>query len=96
MRDTSQKAFEELDSAPLLKRAFEVIYEGGVEGATADEVTVAAADGRQYHQRPGELEKKGYIVDSGRRRKTRFGKDAIVWIAKEFQADIGSQQEMAL
>ena len=87
-RDTSIEAWEGLDLTTLQKNTYQIIYERGEHGATGMEITTLLDDGRQYHQRPGELERLGHIVDSGKRRKNPSGRLAIVWIAKTLQLNL--------
>jgi hypothetical protein len=70
-RDTSQKA--------CIHR---VLIDRGIEGATIDELSIATGVSTQsvcpaVHQ----LRKQNVVIDSGHRRKTRLGRNAIVWIA---------------
>lgn len=57
----------------------------GEAGATDEEVQAALGmQGNTQRPRRGELVAAGLVVDSGRRRPTRSGKPAAVWVAAEF------------
>jgi predicted transcriptional regulator len=80
MRTTSRDAAKSIeDVAGKLRRAvFKVIWES--KGMTCDEVEVALGMRHQTASaRVCELHQKGHIIDSGKRRPTRSGRDAIVW-----------------
>lgn len=68
------------------------IRRSGVVGRTDDEVCVDTADQHKWPgphivgARRGALAKRGLIVNTGRRRKTRTGRDAYVWVAKEHES----------
>jgi hypothetical protein len=66
------------------RQVYDLIKACGCYGATDDEVMVRIAFSHSNATaRRGELVKGGYIVDSGQRRKTRTGSDAIVWVTPE-------------
>jgi hypothetical protein len=66
------------------------IRQAGARGLTDDEGESALGIRPQsYTPRRGELAREGLIVDSGRRRRTSGGREAIVWIAREHAAFIG-------
>jgi predicted transcriptional regulator len=85
--DTSKAAAESLDATTLtrLRRAvFNVIAASNDRGATCDEIEVAL---NRTHQtvsaRVNELAQKfGLIEDSGKRRRTRSRRDAVVYQVK--------------
>jgi len=81
--DTSEAAAVSVDeSTPYLRgRVLDYISARGVEGATCDEVE-GALDMRHQTASPrvNELAGRGAIVDSGRRRKTRSGRNAVVYV----------------
>jgi hypothetical protein len=58
-----------------------VVHESSGGGLTVDQVEQIT---RRSHQsvsaRVNELRDKGWLVDSGQRRKTRSGRNAIVWV----------------
>mgnify|MGYP001814868200 CR=1 FL=1 len=83
--DTSRAAADSMaDSVgPLAQRCFDeimVVFRNEGVGLTCDQIE-QLVDGR--HQtisaRVNELRDKGWIMDSGNRRKTRSGRPAIVW-----------------
>jgi hypothetical protein len=84
--DTSEDAADSVkQSAPQIReRVFKYIDDCGVWGSTCDQ---AERDLRLSHQtcsaRFNELRNVGRIVDSSARRKTRSGRSAAVYIAKE-------------
>lgn len=62
-------------------RVFQFILSRGLSGATLEEIhlTLGIPENTARPRRK-ELEAKGWVIDSGRRRTTRAGRDAIVWI----------------
>lgn len=66
----------------LRLRVLEFISACGSEGATDDEVQIGL-EMNPSTQRPRriELERDGFVSDSGRKRPTRTGRNAVVWIA---------------
>jgi len=70
------------DTATLRKKVLEYVRRAAQEGATCDE---AERDLGLSHQtcspRFWELRHRARIVDSGRVRKTRSGRNAVVWVA---------------
>jgi N6-adenosine-specific RNA methylase IME4 len=81
--DTSEEAADAIASEVDRLRAtvLELIVNRGKKGHTADEIV--SAMGVRHHTgspRVTELHQMGLIVDSGKRRPTRSGKAAIVWI----------------
>lgn len=85
--DTSEAAAEEIaEHAPNMRqRVYATIVARREYGATDDELEVEM---RLRHQslsaRRRELVLQGYVVDSERARRTRSGRVAVVWVAKEF------------
>jgi hypothetical protein len=52
------------------------------KGMTADEISVLLElPAQSVSARINGLHRDAYIVDSGMRRKTRYGRNAIVWVA---------------
>jgi hypothetical protein len=52
------------------------------KGMTADEISVLLElPAQSVSARINGLHRDAYIVDSGIRRKTRYGRNAIVWVA---------------
>ena len=65
------------------RRVYDLILERGAEGATDDELEVALDLPHQTASaRRNGLRDDGWVTDSGRKRPTRSGADAIVWIAQ--------------
>ena len=82
--DTSEAAAESMrpTASTLRARVLRIIRERGSLGATCDEVEwVSGLRHQTASARVYELRKRSRIVDSGRRRKTRSGRNAIVWVA---------------
>ena len=82
--DTSKAAAESVEHATGTLRAtvLGVIKSWGAHGATCDEVELYTGLTHQTASaRINELHKLSAINDSGRRRKTRSGRNAIVWVA---------------
>jgi len=69
---------------PLLRQTvFELIEQRGAHGATCDEIEAELDLSHQCASpRCTELHQKGLIVDSGRRRVTRNGRRACVYISR--------------
>lgn len=77
MRATSIAALESTDTAAIRQRVFDFLCEWG---ATCDDVEVGLDLTHQTASaRVHELEAAEFIADTGLRRKTRSGRDAIVW-----------------
>ena len=83
--DTSAEAAASVERkvGPLAQRCWDLIrlsYESGKEGLTCDDLEVWLQGRHQtVSPRVNELRDKGWIVDSGKRRRTRSGRLAIVW-----------------
>ena len=77
-----QAAVDQLPHLGRLQRAYyEVLREAGRRGATDHEA--ATALGRplsSINARRNELRQLGLVADSGRRRVSSYGKQAVVWI----------------
>lgn len=83
MRATSRKAAESIAKTAHTLRAevFGYIRKCGARGATDNETQIALGMGAQTQTpRRLELERAGIVRDSGKRRKTAKGRDAIVWV----------------
>ena len=75
-------------SGALRARVFHYVLLRGEEGATLEEMELSLAiAGNTVRPRRVELEERGFIEDSGRRRPTCSGKSAIVWIIPALIAD---------
>lgn len=82
-RDTSIEAFDSIENIEptLNQKVFKLIKDGA--GRTCDEIEIALNMRHQtISSRITHLTKIGAIVDSGARRPTRSGRNAIVWIKK--------------
>lgn len=80
MQETSLKAYRSVDRKTLVHQAVESLY--GTNGCTCDELEQET--GRSHQSMSASIRggvKQGLIVDSGLRRKTRSGRQAIVWKA---------------
>lgn len=87
-RDTSKEAAQRIEpeTSVLRRRILGELQVRGTFGATCDELEQAMDLSHQTASaRIREMNLKGSIVDSGNRRKTRTGRNAIVWVAKEGQ-----------
>lgn len=84
-QDTSEAAAHSLTTTTLSKLRLAVLQtiDSSIDGMTCDEVEVKL---RMRHQtasaRIRDLFLAGYIRDSGKRRRTRSKRFAIVWIAR--------------
>lgn len=93
LQDTSAEALASIrESLGGLRLDFlDRIEKSGADGKTCDELEV---DSGQKHQtvsaRLRELRGYGLIVDSKRRRPTRSDRDAIVWVARSYDAQASS------
>jgi len=77
--DTSHAAAASV-SGKNRQRVF-LVVQARVLGATDEEIQVATGiNPNSQRPRRVELVDRGYIKDSGRRRKTRSGRSAIVWV----------------
>jgi hypothetical protein len=85
--DTSREAAEK--AKPHAGKQRELIYfwikwaaKSEAKGMTADEIsTLLDLPAQSVSARINGLHKDAFIVDSGLRRKTRYGRSAIVWVA---------------
>lgn len=85
--DTGREAAEAIN--PKLGRlqalVLDAIKSRGTVGLTADEVAEACGLDRWSCQpRTSELRRKGLIEDSGQRRRNVTGKNAVVWVLREY------------
>jgi len=73
----------EKDSTRLRRLVMGHIMACGEAGATDEEIQMALAlSGNTERPRRWELEKLEQIRDSGKRRKTASGRNAVVWVAR--------------
>ena len=85
--DTSREAAEK--AKPHAGKQRELIHfwvkwagKSEAKGMTADELSMLLElPAQSVSARINGLHKDGYIMDSGERRKTRYGRNAIVWVA---------------
>ena len=80
--ETSKKAALEIqpEAQTLRDRVEHFIQESGRYGATDEEIQdFLDMEGSTERPRRVELLKMGKIVDSGRKRKTRSNREAVVW-----------------
>lgn len=90
--DTSKAAAESMEEvAPaILTQVLLFIKRSGKHGANYDEIVVALnRDKPTISARCNELKRLGKIVDSGKRRMTRSGRPAAVYLAKEVASGEG-------
>ena len=88
--DTSQEAAVAIkERAPQIRqRVYEYIHSQGARGATADEAQQALGLSHQTcAPRVTELAKIGRIVRTDERRKTRYGRNAGVYLTGAFNAE---------
>jgi len=81
---TSNAAADSVEesAATLRMQVYEAIKDAGSNGMTDDELMVKLdMRGNTLHPRRWELTRKfKNVVDSGKRRRTRTGRNAIVWV----------------
>lgn len=82
--ETSKEAASKIEIAAGTLRAQVFKHLSGEEGgATDDEMQVSLAmNPSTQRPRRRELQLKGLVVDSGKKRKTRSNRQAVVWIAR--------------
>jgi hypothetical protein len=84
--DTSREAADGIaPSANRLRAAvFEYLRSRGADGATDEEgIRDTGISPSTYRPRRIECQQVGRVIDSGRKRKTASGRNAVVWIAVE-------------
>lgn len=81
---TSADAAEQIaESAGTLRAKVLRYITGCAEGATDEEMQISLSmNPSTQRPRRGELQARGLIVDSGRVRRTKSGRNAVVWEAK--------------
>jgi hypothetical protein len=80
---TSREAAESIkpDASELRRRVLAYLRGRGEDGATDEEMQDALGMGGSTERpRRVELVEMGSVVDSGRKRKTRSGRNAVVWV----------------
>lgn len=72
----------------LRRAVLDAVVAAGEEGVTCDELE-AAMEGRHQTVSPRlyELRNQGFVVDSSRKRRTRSGRMAIVWVERKEERD---------
>ncbi|QDP54720.1 MAG: hypothetical protein GOVbin2833_9 [Prokaryotic dsDNA virus sp.] len=80
--DTSVEAAHRMRGLSSLRiRLFQWLDERGWEGATDEEMQEGTGiEPNTQRPRRKELQQEGKVFDSGERRKTRSGRNAIVWV----------------
>jgi len=81
--DTSREAAQSIEPhlARLEKQVHEFVRDTGIFGATCDEIEQRLGMSHQTASaRLRRLAKAGYVHDSQNRRKTRSGRNAVVWV----------------
>lgn len=84
--DTSKEAAEALEPSVIgrLRRAVLEFIRSRDNGATDEEIQEALGlDGDTGRPRRWELRNLGLVEDSGMRRKTTAGRNAVVWVSKK-------------
>jgi transcription initiation factor IIE alpha subunit len=80
--ETSRQAARDVSAKPMREIVLEALIDRGNRGATDDELqTALGMDPSTERPRRVELERAGLVIDSGERRKTRSGREAVVWMA---------------
>lgn len=75
------------DAKTLRQMVLEYLEGCGSRGATDDEIQEALSmEGSTERPRRVELQRLGYVIDSGRLRKTRSNRSATVWSATVLDA----------
>jgi DNA polymerase-1 len=88
-RDTSRDAADSVSAADIRLQVYRCILQAGMHGKTCDELEIEfdriheTISARIWDLNGGNPRLDKRIVDSGARRPTRRGRDAIVWIAAE-------------
>lgn len=67
-------------------KVYLAIIRSGADGSTWDELVAKLDLAPSANGRCTELHEMGLILDSGRRRKTRRGRNAVVWIVAPAKA----------
>lgn len=91
--DTSMEAAESIQehATRLAMRVYHSIVLADRIGRTCWEIETATGLSHQTASaRVRELALKKYVVDSGIRRKTGTGRNAVVWVAREGEANVCS------
>lgn len=84
--DTSAAAAESIEgeTGTLRRKVFDFIISRGARGATLNEMEeLLPMTGNTLRPRRKELEGMGAVVDSGKRRINKGGRETIVWAAAD-------------
>ena len=84
--ETSREAAEAIKPkrGTLQRRVFAFIESRGVSGATDEEIQLGLElNGSTVRPRRGELAQRRLIVQSGKTRKTKSGRNATVWVVSD-------------
>lgn len=84
-KDTSRKAGQDAlgRSGTQRRRIYDQVFLAGSQGMTADEIgDKLGLPPQSVSARINGLHSDGHLADSGLRRKTKWGHDAIVWVAQ--------------
>ena len=84
-KETSRKAGQDAlgRSGTQRRRIYDAVFLAGSQGLTADELgDKLGLPPQSVSARVNGLHADGHLADSGLRRKTKWGHDAIVWIAQ--------------
>ena len=85
LQPTSRAAREGIEAETLRGSVWVTIHNEGEHGATDEEIADALGlAGNTARPRRRELAQRNVVADSGARRPTRSGRQAIVWVAVEF------------
>jgi len=80
---TSKEAAKSINPHPIISKIISELESWGETGCTCDEIEQKLGLAHQTASaRLRELSMKQHIVDSGIKRKTRSGRNAIVWVLK--------------
>ena len=88
IQDTSLEAFDAFKpkAKDMGRRIVSYLESCGAEGATDEEMDIAFDTVATRSNRPtrNALTKRKVLVNSGKRRKTRSGRQAIVWVLQQY------------
>ena len=86
--ETSRLAYRvaQLRTGSRRKEQWTIIHHAGADGCTDDEVEqITGRSHQSVSATRNSLMEDGLVVDSGMRRKTRYGNDAIVWVVPRIE-----------
>jgi hypothetical protein len=82
---TSREAADAIkpDASELRRRVLAYLRGRGEDGATDEEIQEGLPMAQNTERpRRRELELAGLVIDSGRKRRTRSGRNAVVWVCR--------------